>query len=276
MTALIAVLVVSIAFIPGCGPHVGKKTVVVKNYGQCYAPLDALRESADKIKSDTIKGAAAGAAAGAIVGLLSRGDLKGALVGAVIGAGMGAISANLISKANQAKALDERFASYNTAMDKALTDLNMATKAAAESCKCYNTEYNKLNAGYKKKKTVTPEERADYLERLTEIRAGNADAIGILDYYKVASAENQTTFAEVVRLENTRESDQAPQKTIRTVEQKRKTYDTSVNNMEKTLNLAKKNQQSYDSDYEMTINQARNPVPKNILATTGINIQGKI
>ena len=115
--AVIAILALSLALLPACGPNVGKQTVRVKYYAACYQPLQDLRATQEKIKSDTAKGAAAGAVTGALTGLLVRGDLKGAVVGAVIGAAVGAMGTYLVSSSVQQKALNERLDAYNGAFD---------------------------------------------------------------------------------------------------------------------------------------------------------------
>jgi hypothetical protein len=254
--ALIAVLALSLALLPACGPQVGKQTVRIKYYQNCYQPLLDLRASQEKIKSNTAKGAAAGAAAGAITGLLVRGDLKGALVGALIGAAVGAVGTYLVSTSLQEKALSERLAAYNGAMDSAQADLNLASRSAKATCDCYRKEYNTLSKNYKRKKSVTPADRAEMLERLQEMRDGTNDAVEILVYYQNVSAENLKTFDEVVRHEETRTSDRAPRATVNTVSKKRNEYKKTSDTVASDLTTARRDVARFQDEINL-IEQAR-------------------
>jgi uncharacterized protein YcfJ len=275
ISMIIAVLIVSLASLPACAPYAGFKTIEPKHYVPCYQPIKAITDAAEKVKSDTIKATAAGAFTGALAGLMARGDLKGALIGALIGAAAGAIAGNLISNEVRGKELKERFALYNTEIDKAQEDLNGASAAADKACKCYSDEYKKLSRAYKKVKSPTPEQRAEYLEKLEEIRNGNSVAISILEYYKVTSLDNQKTFDEVVAHEETREEDKAPKKTVRAIQNKKKKYVQATDKMDKTIKLAQQNQSLYDSDYDLISKQAKrgDPTNKMVLSLQKINVK---
>jgi hypothetical protein len=254
--ALIAVLALSLGLLPACGPHVGRQTVRIKYYQACYQPLLELRASQEKVKSDTAKGAAAGAVAGAVAGLLARGDLKGALVGAMVGAAVGAVGTYLVSSSLQEKALSERLDAYNGAMDSARADLDIASKAAKTTCDCYRREYDTLTKNYRRKKSVTPADRAEMLERLQEMRDGNNDAIEILTYYQNVSADNLKTFDEVVRHEETRTADKAPAKTVNTIKKKRNEYKKSSDTVQSGLTTARRNASLFTDEYNL-IEQAQ-------------------
>jgi predicted lipid-binding transport protein (Tim44 family) len=259
--ALIAVLALSLVLVPGCGPHVGRQTVTIKYYADCYRPLQDLRASAEKVKSDTAKGVAVGAAAGALAGLLARGNLQGALVGALIGAAAGGLGTYLISASVQEKALSERLAEYGDAMQTALTDLKNASQAAKLTCECYRKEYDALKSSYGRKTNPTPEERSEMLERITEMRDGNNDAIEILTYYGNVAAENLQTFDAVVAHEETRESDKASSSQIRTVRANRQNYQQASESVQSNLSLAQRQKELFDDEYNVLTQQAGRPAP---------------
>lgn len=251
--ALIAVLALSLVLLPACGPHVGKQTVRIKYYQNCYQPLLDLRAAQDKIKSDTAKGAAAGAVAGAMTGLMVRGDLKGALVGAVIGAAVGGIGTYLVSSSIQNKALAERLQAYNGAFDQALAELNLASRSAQTTCDCYRKEYNNLKKAYQRNKSMS---KAEMLERIQEMRDGTNDAVEILAHYKNLSSENLKTFNEVVRHEETRSSDRAPTKTLNTVKKKRNDYQKTSDSVNNQIKTAQNNISLYENEFNMIRDQA--------------------
>jgi hypothetical protein len=248
MEALIAVLALSLALLPACGPHVGKQTVRIKYYQNCYQPLLDLRAAQEKVKSDTAKGAAAGAVAGAAAGLMARGDLKGALVGALIGAAVGGIGTYIVSSSLQQKALGERLQAYNSALDTALADLNTASRSAKLACDCYRKEYDALKKNYQRNKSVS---RAEMLERLQEMRDGTNDAVEILVHYQNVSADNLKAFDEVVRLEEPRSTDKAPRNTLNVVKKKRHDYKKSTDLVQSDLTTARRNASLYTDEMSL-------------------------
>jgi uncharacterized protein YcfJ len=190
-------------FAVGCGARgLGKQTVVVKHYPQCYEPISTLREEAKQLSARIAQGAVGGALAGALAGALT-GKTENILIGAAAGAVVGASVAYIVTSEVQAKNQEERFATYAQYMDEDYSTLNKAVSSARITANCYSNAYKQLEKDYKAGKMSKEEMK----ERVTEIRDGTVDAKEILQYYKDASVANIKQFEEVQKAEVARTVD---------------------------------------------------------------------
>jgi uncharacterized protein YcfJ len=194
----------ALALASGCaGQKLGKQTVKVKHYPDCYQPITDMRNNATKLNHDVIKGAVAGAVVGALIGALKGGDAKGAAIGALAGAAVGAATAYLISETVQSKQQAERLKIYNQSLDLDISNLKQAVAAARIADNCYYKQYQQLERDYKAGRVS----KAEMLEKLEEIKAGTSDAITILENYRDSTADNQKTYDAILAMETKRDTD---------------------------------------------------------------------
>ncbi|MDR0549762.1 MAG: hypothetical protein LBI10_10200 [Deltaproteobacteria bacterium] len=200
--AFVVGLAVLTSLVTGCaGQKLGKQTVVVKHYPECYRPINDLREAAKKVNQATAAGAIFGAITGAAIAYTSSGGnradvVKGAVGGALTGAGLG----YLISSEVQAMDQAERFRTYVQAMDMDIGNMKQAVAAAKITNGCYKKQYAALTKNYKAGRI--PE--AEMTERLKEIQDGTNDAITILNNYSEGATTAANTYDQVIAMERER------------------------------------------------------------------------
>jgi hypothetical protein len=197
----------------------------VKYYGDCYAPVQQLRDNESALKADVMKGAAAGALAGAAAGLLAGGgDWRYILGGAVIGAAAGATITYLVSSEVQEKDQAARFAAYSETMDVDIKNIELANQAGRLAAECYDRQYNQLERDFRAGRVSKPE----MLERLAEIRAGIDEAVEIMQYYQDITVANIKTYDEIIVAEEKRapEQDKATPQRRQAVSAKKKKIET--------------------------------------------------
>jgi hypothetical protein len=240
------ILVATSLLMAGCGSKYGPKTVKVNYYPKCYQPIDDLRAAEEKLKKDMLTGAVAGAAVGLGVGIASTGTVRGALVGAGVGLVAGLLGSYLISSSMQQKALQERFAAYNTSIDAETTNLNIAVKYAKTSCDCYDAEYKQLKKQFNKKGSVMSQE--EMLVRLKEIRDGNNDAIKVLEVFKADAVKHTETYAQIYKNEETRTADKAPKAKMSQLKTKQNKYARASKSTEDTIALIARRNSIVEND----------------------------
>ncbi|MDR1111076.1 MAG: hypothetical protein LBP92_10385 [Deltaproteobacteria bacterium] len=259
---LVLILVASLLLSAGCGSKYGPQTVKVQYYPDCYQPVADLRSADEKMRKDVLTGALVGAATGLVVGLATSGTARGAVIGTAVGLVAGLAGSYLISSSLQEKALQERFAAYNTAIDAETNNLNVAVKFAKATCDCYSSSYKALKKAYQKGGMS----KEEMLVRLKEIRDGNNDAIRVLEIYKADYVKHTETFDEVVRLEQARTADRAPKNTVSQFKKKQTTFSAAAKRTDNTLDLLTKNNRIIEDEInarELAIRGA------NILAVNG-------
>jgi uncharacterized protein YcfJ len=199
----VAASVILLMAAAGCaGQGLGKQTVVVKHYPQCYEPITTLRQEAKEMNANVAKGAVGGAVAGALAGALT-GKKENILIGAAAGAVVGATVGYIATSELQAKDRATRFATYQKYMDDDYSQLDKAVSSSRVAINCYSDAYKKLTSDYKA--GAMPKEEMH--ERVREIRDGTADAREILVYFRDASANNLQVYADVQRDERARPAD---------------------------------------------------------------------
>jgi uncharacterized protein YcfJ len=214
LKAVAAAIILLVAAAGCAGQGLGKQTVVVKYYPQCYEPITTLRQEAKEMNANVAKGAVGGAVIGALAGALTgkkENILIGAAAGAIVGAAAGYIATNEVQEKDRAT----RFATYTKYMDDDYSNLDKAVTSARVTANCYKDAYKKLAADYQAGKVTKPE----MLERLQEIRDGSTDAREILAYFKDESAKNMTAFTEVQRQERVRTADKGTNSQVRALNQ---------------------------------------------------------
>ncbi|MDR1577330.1 MAG: hypothetical protein LBT86_03730 [Deltaproteobacteria bacterium] len=233
--ALILAIALTATLASGCaGQKLGKQTVVVKHYPQCYRPVSDLRKRAEAINKATATSAVVGALTGAAIGYMQGGGkksdiVKGALSGGLAGAGLG----YLISSEVQAMDHAQRFQTYYKAMDMDIGNMKQAVAAAKITAGCYKKEYQNLSRNYKSGRLSD----AEMYERLQEIKDGTNDAYKILQNYSEGSSQMASTFDQVIEMESDR-PDRASASLIRSVHRKKASYEAEVKSaskMESTL-----------------------------------------
>jgi hypothetical protein len=245
-SSLISVmLVVTMFFLSGCATKLGRQTVKVKYYPQCYKPIQDMRAAEEQLRKNVATGALVGAGAGAAVGLASGEGVKGVLLGALIGAAVGAAGTYIISAQLQEKSAQERIKAYNSTLDMESQSLATAAKTAKMTCDCYAKSYDELKRNYQRGNMS----KAEMLERLTEIRNGNNDALTIMQNYNADVSKNQQSFSEVVKLERAKPAgDRISKRQIQQIESKSRTYNNNSKSLNASIANLSKRQSIYDSN----------------------------
>jgi uncharacterized protein YcfJ len=214
LTSFLCALLI-FAFAAGCaGSKLGKQSFKVNYYPDCYAPIQKIREEAQKLNRNVAAGAVGGAIAGALLGaVLGKGDKGDILIGAAAGAVVGAGLTYLISKEVQEKAQKERFEIYGQSMNEDYKKLDAAIISARQTQSCYVKTYKQIERDYKAGRYS----REEMLARLQELRDGTAEAVYILKEYNDAAGESIQTYNEIIKTEQKRTTDRAEPKTIKTV-----------------------------------------------------------
>ncbi|MDR2422996.1 MAG: hypothetical protein LBE01_06415 [Deltaproteobacteria bacterium] len=242
--ALTMGIVLAATVLSGCaGQKLGKQTVVVKHYPQCYRPIGDLREAAKKVNQATAAGAIFGAITGAAIAYSQSGGnkaeiAKGAIAGGLSGAGLG----YLISSEVQAMDQAERFRTYIQAMDMDVGNLKQAVAAAKMANNCYDKEYKLLAKNAKAGRVPQPE----LAERVKEIQDGSNDAMTILKNYSDGSEQAASTYDQVIAMERDR-PDKASNTLIRSVTQKKTQHAAQIKDAAKTHDLLARNVERYQS-----------------------------
>ncbi|MDR1871418.1 MAG: hypothetical protein LBS60_05740 [Deltaproteobacteria bacterium] len=233
---------VAVSLLSGCaGQKLGKQTVVVKHYPECYRPIDDLRQAAKKVNQATAAGAILGAITGAAAGYMESGNRTGAIKGAVAGGLAGAGLGYLISSEVQAMNQAERFRTYLQVMDQDVGNMKQAVAAAKIANACYNKQYKTLAKNYKAGKI--PQEEMN--ERLNEIKNGSNDAYTILRNYSDNSMTASQTYDQVINMERERPDKPSPAY-IRQITQKKSAHAVQVKTANTTADQIMANMQRYD------------------------------
>jgi hypothetical protein len=246
--AMALAVVVAAVFASGCaGQKLGKQTVVVKYYPECYRPINDLREAAKKVNQATAAGAIFGAITGAAVAYAESGGnkasiAKGAIAGGLSGAGLG----YLISSEVQAMDQVQRFQTYAQAMDMDLGNMKQAVAAAKITNACYDKQYKALVKNVKSGR-IPPEEMS---ERLQEIRDGSNDAYTVLRNYSDGASQTAQTYDQVIAMERERPDRATPQR-IRAVTQKKAAFDQQVKSSTSMTAQLEKNLQRYNDSTDI-------------------------
>lgn len=203
----VAVMALFLPLAAGCtsAKH-GKQITRVNYYPNCYQPIADLRKDDSNKTRNTVAGGVLGAAVGAAVGYMATGETKGALVGAAVGGVAGAASGYLISADIQKKSRAERFAAYNSAMDRDLRGMEFAVAAARSSSDCYEKSFKAAQKQYQAKQ-ISKEE---FLKRVEEIRSGTTEANNILRAYSAEVEKNQVVYQDVMANEARAENRSVP------------------------------------------------------------------
>ncbi|MDR1086405.1 MAG: hypothetical protein LBP22_16495 [Deltaproteobacteria bacterium] len=261
LISALAVLVAA-ALLTGCaGQKLGKQTVTVKHYPECYRPISDLRKSAEAVNKATAAGAVLGAIAGAAIGYAESGNSRGAVIGAISGGLAGAGLGYLISNEVQSQAMADRFRTYFEAMDMDTANLKQAVAAARIASNCYDKQYQQLNRDYQRGRIGKPE----MLERLTEIRQGSEDAYTILKNYADASANTAKTYDELIRIERTR-PDRASQAMINTITRKKVAYNTQARTLDSSIALLERRKNAVARSHEAMTTEKKDGLPATIVA----------
>ncbi|MDR1037695.1 MAG: hypothetical protein LBT40_14370 [Deltaproteobacteria bacterium] len=216
LPALCVALALTMLFTGCAGGRLGRQTVRVNYYPECYQPVTDMRENAKQLNENVMKGAIGGAIAGGLAALLTgSGDWREVAVSAAAGAITGATVSYLITSETQSRTQEERFAIYSQTMDVDYRNLDQAVAAARMTATCYKREYQQVARDYKAGRMSQEE----MVERVTEIRDGTSDAATILRNYNDVAAANIQTYEEVVRMENTR-PDRGPRSSVASVRNK--------------------------------------------------------
>jgi uncharacterized membrane protein len=231
------------SFLTGCaGQKLGKQTVTVKHYPECYRPITDMRKSAEAVNKATAAGAALGAIAGAAIGYARTGDSKGAIKGAIVGGLTGAGLGYLVSSEVQSMEQADRFRTYFQAMDMDISNLKQAVAAARIASNCYDKQYQQLAKNYKSGRIGKEEMR----ERLLEIQQGTNDAYTILKNYSDMAPDVFKTYDEVVQLERTR-PDRAASSMVSSLTRKRTEFNTTNKSVSSQLAVMDRRKLAYDS-----------------------------
>ncbi|MDR1607981.1 MAG: hypothetical protein LBT38_06195 [Deltaproteobacteria bacterium] len=242
--AFLLAIALTATLVSGCaGQKLGKQTVVVKHYPECYRPISDLREAAKKVNQATAASAIFGAISGAAIAYGTGGSkadiAKAAVAGGLTGAGLG----YLISSEVQAMDQAERFRTYYQAMDMDISSMKQAVAAAKITSNCYKKQYQLMTKNYKAGRM----DQAEMYERLNEIRNGTNDATTILRNYSETSQQLASTFDQVESMERDR-PDRASANLIRGVTQKRTNFEREVKNSETLTSAMVADMDLYNQD----------------------------
>ncbi|MDR1394598.1 MAG: hypothetical protein LBK52_00305 [Deltaproteobacteria bacterium] len=248
-------LVIIASLLGGCaGAKLGKQTVVVKHYPECYQPITDMRRAAEAVNKATATGAILGAITGAAIGYAesghSRGAIKGAVAGGLAGAGLGYLVSSEVQSMEQA----DRFRTYFQAMDTDISNLQQAVAAARIASNCYDKQYQQLSRNYKAGRIS----REEMLERLNEIRSGSNDAMTILRNYNDQAANVANVYDELTRMERDR-PDRAAASYINSIGKKKTSYNTQTRSAGNLISLMQKRSGAYDQ-LEHSITGENRPV----------------